>query len=187
MAHDAIPTTEPQSFKRGDTVIWTRNFSGHKPEDTWLLTYHLVHPVQKETIVTTDNTDSTHLATLTATASKTWAPGDWAWQAVVTKAAIVHTLDEGTFEVEVGFGELSAGEDTRTFWARVLESLEATILQGAASNELTVSVDGYSASFESQAEFMAYHAKVLAKVAGEKTLENRRRGLGTGNAISVRF
>lgn len=189
MPDSAAPSGEPQSFVRGDTVEWIRSFSDHLPEDGWTLTYHLVSAEQKKTIVTTDNLDSTHKAEILANDSLDYLPGDdWSWQAVLTKGADVFTLDSGTMVVEEGFGGLTAGHDDRSFWSKVLQKSEQAVLNAAGNSELSVSVDGFSATFESLDDLIRFRARAAGHVEAEKNRELMRRGHpAKGNRLGVRF
>jgi len=68
-----IPTTEPLSFRAGDTVKWKKSL-GDYPATSWTLKYFLV--IQSDQKIITASADGTdHLVTITAAASAGYAVG----------------------------------------------------------------------------------------------------------------
>lgn len=183
-----IKTGEPASFVRGESISWTRNLSLYLPADGWTLTYYLVNADQRETIIATDNSDGTHLVALTAAQSVKYAPDDhWHWQAVVTKGDDLHVVDDGVLVVLVGYKDLDSGHDARSFWQKALDLAEDLMLNAALNSELSVSVDGYSATFEDRHALLVYRARCQAHVDQEQLAADRKAGRPASRNVAVRF
>jgi len=185
MVTPTIPSGEPKSFVRGDSCKWTRGFSEYLPADGWTLTYYIVSSNGKKSIVATDNGDGSFLATLTTTISLSMAEGVWTWQAVLTKTGERKTLDSGTFVVEQNFDNVGQSYDSRTFARKMLDAIEALLLDTSGSDETSISIDGVSTSFENKAELIAARDRFKREVKQEEQAANLKKGLG--GSVRVRF
>lgn len=182
----SIPSIEPKTVVAGDTVQWTRSEPNYLPEDGWTLAYVFTSAVEVFSVTATDNGDRTHLATISAATSAAFAPGEYRWQASVSKAAERHTVAWGATEVLADYAS-SPPADTRSTARRLLDAVEAALETRASSDQLSYSVGGVSISKMGLAEMMVARSKLRAEVAREKAAERIAQGLGHRGNIRVRL
>ncbi len=177
---------EPSTFTQGDALTWTKSVSGYDPA-SWTLTYHFVHQSSgKRTIVCTDNGDGSYLATLTNANSAQFVPGVWNWQAVLTDGGTGQlATDEGQLTVKPGFAGMTDAHDKRTYAEKVLEKIEALILDTADNEETNFSIDGISMSFEGKADLRTARDYWRRMVKQEQRAAALKKG--SGRDIRVRF
>ena len=101
------PATEPSSVNAGDTVRWTRSLPDYPASAGWVLAYQLVNATSRITLTGTASGDD-HLIQASATSTASWASGDYAWRAQVSKAGEVFTVGEGRITVRPSFATLRA-------------------------------------------------------------------------------
>jgi hypothetical protein len=178
-----IPSTEPKTIIRGDTVKWTRGFSEYLPADSWVLTYYFVNTAGRISVVASDNGDGTFLTTISSTVSKQFQKGRWYWQAVVTKAAERFTLDSGEFQVKDGIADATSGLDTRTWARRTLDAVEATLEGRATSDHTSMSINGRSISRMTPLELMDWRDRLRSEVR----IEEQAAKAGLGRNIKARY
>ncbi len=177
--------SEPAKFVRGNTVRWTKQLVDKRPQDGWTLTYHLATPTQKFSVNATDNGDGQFAIEITATESKQYEPGVWAWQADAALLTDVFTVDSGTITVEQGLAMATSGHDARSFAQRMLSQIEDALLD-SVGQETTISVDGMSFTFETKADLIVARDQFRREAKQEKIAERIGNGLG-GNNVRVRF
>lgn len=142
----AIPTTEPTTFRAGETVIWTKSLADYSAADSWTLAYTLVNASNRYTTVSviTDPLDATGFkATLSATNSALVAAGTYQLVGLVSKAGEVHQVVDSAVVVQPA---VTAVYDPRSTAKQSLDSVEAAILafsQGGIQS-YTISVGGSS-------------------------------------------
>jgi len=182
-----IATTEPASFIAGDTVKWKKSVSDYKPEDSWVLTYYFTKAGTQQKLTATDNGDSKHLVTLTAANSADWLPGEYKWQAVVTKTTERYIVDSGSLTVEIDFAQQTSGHDSRTYWETVLDNVKAVLEERATKDQSSYTIHGRQLSRTPLGDLIALHSKAVGEVAKEKRAEAIKNGLGHSGKILTRF
>ena len=139
----AIPSKEPEAFRAGDTVEWTKSFSDYPANDGWVLTYAL----RGKTIINITATASgaDHSVNLTAAQTASYNPGDYRWESYLTKSSLSkrHTVADGLITILVNLAGISTGfYDGRSHVKKVLDSIEAVIEKRATQEDLSTSIDG---------------------------------------------
>lgn len=140
-----IPTGTPTSFVRGDTVKWHVN-EGDCPADTWTLTYYFVNEKGRETVVAADNGDGRWLVTIAADVSDNFHRGEYHYQAKISAAGEVSTIERGSVEVVHDFEGADTGHDARSQDEIILESVRAVIQRRATKDQQSMSIGGRSLS-----------------------------------------
>lgn len=181
----SIPSREPLQFRAGDTVKWTRALSAYTPDDGWTLAYYFNSQQAKFDATAADNGDGSHLTTLSATETATLAAGRYSWLARVSKAGEVFTVDEGQVEVLPDLaGDLV---DTRSVDERLLEAIEAALLDSADDDQLSMSVDGVSISVMDKGDLLTVRSRLERRVQQQRDAARLRRGARIGGNIGVRM
>jgi len=182
-----IPTVEPDDFIAGDTVKWTKSVSDYKPEDSWVLTYYFIKSGEQQKVTATDNGDSKHLVTLTAAVTADWVPGEYKWQAVVTKTTERYPVDSGSLTVNRDFAQDISGHDSRTYWETVLENVKAVLEDRATKDQSSYTIHGRQLSRTPMGDLLALYSRAEGEVAKEKRAEAIANGNGHSGKILTRF
>lgn len=69
------PTTEPTSFRAGDSIAWSRTLADYSAADGWVLKYRLLWPQGPAVDITTTGALTVHSVSLTPTETASFAPG----------------------------------------------------------------------------------------------------------------
>lgn len=182
------PTTEPAAVVAGDTITWQKSISDY-PAGTWTLKYRLINSAGKIDITATAD-GTTHLVSVSASASASWTAGDYTWQAWVENGGATerHTVGSGTIEVKPNIA-VATTLDARTDAAKIVDQLMAAYQSYTASNGhlSEFSIAGRTVKYRSAAEILEQLNFWEARVAAEKRAERIAAGIGAGNKILVRF
>jgi hypothetical protein len=132
----SIPTTEPSSLRAGDTWQWRREdlTADFPASGGWSLKYYFRNASAKFDITATADGDAFAVAVPKATTAAR-ARGDYDWIAVVESATERYEIDRGMLEVEHDYAT-DAVYDDRSFARRMLDAIEAALLNRASSDQL---------------------------------------------------
>lgn len=183
----AIPETEPQSFVIGDTVKWTKDLPDYLPADSWVLSYALVLTGGQKTITATDNSDGTHLATITAANSAGYTAGIYHWQAYVTKATERYMVDSGTIEALPNFATATTGFDNRSHVKTVLDAIEAVLESRATKDQQSYTIQGRTLARTPIPELIALRKQYRNEYQQEVNKERTKNGKASNQVIKVRL
>jgi len=179
-------TTEPTSFRAGDSASWERTFAGYLPADGWALAYRLVPRGAGSAIdIATVAAGESFAATLAATTTAAWAAGDYTLVGVLSKGAERVTVYSRACEVLPDLMAASA-TDARTTPAKIVEAIDAWML-GKAGWAGEKQVADRRIKDHPLPELLAlrdYYAKLAA---GERTLEALLSGAGASSRVNVRM
>lgn len=178
---------EPSGIVAGDSASWTKNLPQYLPANGWVLSYAIVRDGIRLAVTGTNNGDGTHLVTLSAATTATWTPGQYAWQAYVTKAATSerYTVASGQLKVEANFA--TGAVDARSHAQKTLDALEATLEGRASSDQLAYSIGGRSISKMNPEQLLSWRDKYKAEVAAEEKAQKIAAGLGGAGTVRVRM
>jgi hypothetical protein len=178
---------EPSRIVAGDSASWTKNLPQYLPASGWVLSYAIVRDGVRLSITGTNNGDGTHLVSLAAATTGAWTPGQYAWQAYVTKAATSErvTIASGQLKVEANFA--AGAVDARSHAKKTLDALEATLEGRASSDQLAYSIGGRSISKMAPEQLLTWRDKDRAEVAAEEKAQKVAAGLGASGTIRVRM
>lgn len=184
-----IPDIEPDSFIAGDTVKWTKSTADY-PAPIWTLTYEF-RGTARHTVVCTAN-GSDFLATISATVSATFTPGDYAWFAQVSFGSEKYTIGSGTVSVKTNPSIGTEAQDRRSHAKKMLDAIEA-MMEGNASREemqYEVSLPGGSLRrlwFCTKEDLIKFHSHYAALVRQEQNAERLAQGKPSRNRILTVF
>jgi len=178
---------EPSRIVAGDSASWTKDLPQYLPASGWVLTYAIVRDGIRLSVVGTDNGDGKHLVTLSAATTATYAAGQYAWQAYVTKSSTSerYTVASGQMKVEANFA--TGAVDGRSHVQRTLDALEATLEGRASSDQLAYSIGGRSISKMNPEQLLQWRDKYKAEVAAEEKAQKIAAGMGATGTIRVRM
>lgn len=180
--------TAPYPFRSGDTVTWALTLPDYDAGAGWALSYTFVSAAASAAVKTASavGTGTTHTVTIAA-ADSGWAPGDYAYQGVISKGAERYTVDAGRIAVLPSLVGASAGFDTRGHARKVLDAIEAVIEGRATEAESDVQINGRSVRYIPIAELLALRDRYRADLAAGASADafaNRPRGMPD---LRVRF
>lgn len=131
-----VPTTEPLTFIRGDTVKWTRSWGDFPVGDGWAVTYHL-RGANALDIVGTPGTNDFSFSIAAADCAKL-GPGTYQWQARATLGGESYAAGAGVLTVTPGIRLAAAGD-----MVSADEQLLA-VLEAACSGRVTADIQAYT-------------------------------------------
>ena len=169
-----IPTTEPTTFTRGDTVKWTKSISDF-PASVWLLTYELRGP-SSQTIQATASGDD-HAIVILASATTLWNAGTYFWKSNAFSGAMSerYTVASGEIIVTKSFVERDVKYDGRTHAKIVLDAIEATIEGRATRDQQAYTIAGRSLQLTPIADLLMLRTRYRAEVKAEQSKGKKKR------------
>lgn len=192
---------EPSIIYRGETLGWIRpaaettyvDADGNSVEcqaSEWTLKYRYAGPAGAfEISAVAYGGDFSASATAAATAN--YPVGAYSWIAIVEKGSGPslerHIIDTGTCEVMEGPTEYIAGLDRRSHAKKVLDAIEAVILNRATADQLAYSINGRSLQKTPLPDLLKLRSLYMAEYERELRAERIRKGLDGGGSIYVRF
>ncbi len=183
-----IPTIEPTSVVAGDTVKWTKALTDYLPADSWVLSYVLVSLTASITITASDNGDGSHLVSEAAATTDDWTPGEYTWNAFVTKGAERYRVGDGRLKVEPNFQiHTTSGFDGRSHVKRTLDLIEAAIEGQVPDGMESFTIAGRAVSLMPLSELRAARAEYASLYARELRRQRRTDGKASASRIGVRF
>lgn len=127
-------TNEPTSLRAGDTWTWRREDLGDYPASAgWTLKYYFRNATHKFDLTATADGDAYAVTVAKADTGKT--PGWYDWLAVVESDTERHEVDAGRLHVLPNLAT-DAVYDARSFARKMLEYVEAALLDRATSDQL---------------------------------------------------
>jgi len=180
----AIAAKEPAEFRAGDTVKFTKSLPDYTPA-TDVLKYTFSSPQNQYTITATDNGDGDYLVNIPPATSATYAAGEYRWLAYIETGGDRYTVASGSLEIKP---DLATGAvDDRTHVKKVLDALEAVILNKASKDQLSYSIAGRSLSLMSPDEILRWRREYRDEYRTEQQKERIALGLGNNRKIKHRF
>lgn len=184
------PTTEPLRFTQGDTVQWLKTLPDYPASAGWSLGYTLVNSAGKFAIDSTAQGDD-HLAGASAAESDAFAPGEYRWQARVTKGSYpgsqVFTVGMGSISIVASLLDAAGGIETRSGARLALDAINAYLLDPNNLKSASYTIAGRSLTRHSMADLLALRSRLQAEVAAEVAADRAAAGLPDKRRIYVRF
>lgn len=177
----------PKKIRSGDTTTWTDSLSDYLAP-TYTLKFKLSGPEQITITAAADGTD--HKSTITSTDSTAWTAGIYSYVAYVEKSGERITLESGTIEILQNLVTLTGTQEGRCFARKMLEAIEAVMLNRATKEQKSLTVPGTaSPSLEllSHDELIRAYKKWKRAVEEEERLEKITRGEDAGGKYLFRF
>jgi hypothetical protein len=180
----SIPTTEPTTVRAGDTWQWRReDLAADYPASSWTLKYYFRNASNKFDITASADGDAFAVTVAKATTAGR-ASGGYDWVASVESATQRFDIGTGRLEVKHNYA-LDRSFDDRSFARRMLEAIEAALLDRASSDQLDLvnAALGDRSLQRDKAGLITLRSQFLSEVRRE---EKAGKG-GDGGRIVVRF
>jgi hypothetical protein len=182
--------TEPTQITQGEALEWTKRFCDY-PASLWTLQYRF------RGVGTGFNADATadgddYLVSVPTTDTQAMGVGKYQWQAWVTEIAASTNkimIAEGPIVVQRGFTDDTGTVDLRTTAKKILDAIEATLLNSATSDQLSYEISTPAGTRKiskmSRAEQIALRREYAGIVAREYAAERMRNGGKFGKSIVI--
>lgn len=180
-----IATTEPAACVAGDTVQWLRTLADYPASDGWVLAYVFANAAGTFTVSTTAS-GADHLARAESAATDSWAAGDYAWQARVSRSGDVFTVGTGRTAVLPGLAGGTSLE-TRSQARAALDAINAYLADPGNLTAASYTIAGRSLSRRPIPELLQLKSHFAAEVAREDAAAALALGLPDRRRIYVRF
>lgn len=174
--------TEPSSVRAGDTWVWT--YTDPLYAD-YTLTYYLRNSKSKIDILATAS-GTEYSVSVDATTTAGYRPGSYSWISRASGADGVFTRSEGLIEVRPNLGA-STTQDVRSIAKRMLDNVEAYLVDPNNVAAASYSIGGRSLSRWSRSELLAERDKLKMEVRSEDAAVRIDQGLGNPRRLFVRF
>lgn len=182
----------PESFRAGDTCQWTDRpilINGTIYDSREFdLSYIIAGPVAPITLEAVPSDDGWK-TTIGLTETESFTAGSYAWQAVLTSAAVRITVASGRLTVEANLADAIAGYDPRSIAEKALAEAEAALAQyHATGGKVKEYVIGQrSMKFADSTQILQEISYWRSEVAKERNKARIAAGLGGGNTLGVMF
>ncbi len=177
---------EPKSFRSGNTVTWTDDYTDYPANDGWTATCYL-RGLEATLDIAGNASGTGFIFTISAADSAALPAGKYKYITNVSKAGAVHTVSEGTVEILVNLQTQAAGYDGRTLAEKMVAALEATIYGRATKEQQSIQIAGKAITLLSPAELRTEYFRWQEVLRNEQAAEAASKGLGTGQKILVRM
>ena len=177
-----IPTT----WVAGDTIKWDVTISDYKASDGWSLTYEVKSKTANLSTITASADGDDFTVTVAASASASYSPGEYYYNAFVTKGSERYRVDEGAVTIEKDFQD-SGNYDNRSHPEIVLDAIEAVLENRASKDQESYTIAGRSLARTSIPDLLVMRDRYKAEVVQAKRADRIARGLGSSATIKTRF
>lgn len=131
-----VPDQLPGEIRAGDTLAFTRSHAEYPASAGWALAFKLLplsgSPISFAGTAAGDDWGITIAASTTAD----WVAGRYTWVETVALAGVRKTLSTGEVLILANLAALSASFDGRSFARKMLEAVEAALLNAATASQL---------------------------------------------------
>lgn len=170
---------EPQTITAGDSVTWERTVNGYPSGQNWSLTYFLQMNGQPVVSVPAVNaSDDAFAISVDAETTKAWAPGQYAWRAVVfgtgPNAGQRFTVDAAELQV---LPDPTQTYDSRSHWRKCYDAITAVLEGRMADPVVRYKIGDTEAQKLPHADLIklqAYYASRLRTEAGRPVFTSHR-------------
>lgn len=177
------PIEEPARIVAGDTAKWLKTLGDYPASAGWVLTYTLVNAANRYNVTCSASGDD-HLASVPATTTTDWAPGDYALRGQVAKSGEVYTVFEGRATVAPSY---DAAVDSRSQARRQLDAIEAVVEGRAADSVAEYSIGGRAIKRIPLPELLQLRDRLRFDVQREEAAARAAAGLPSRGRVMVRF
>ena len=186
---DNFPDEEPGELVAGARWGWTRSdITAAYATATYTLKYRFSLQSGQFGVwdITALKTGDVHIVDEAQAATAGFTSGVYQWQAYIVR-------DSDSEEVVVDSGlvtvvaEFTAGDDTRSYVAQVLDAIQATILGTASKEQGAYSIAGRSISMRPITELMELEKEFKKRYQSELDAIDRKAGRSTNNRVLVKM
>lgn len=185
------PGRVPQTLTVGDIWNWKReDIVSDYPPASYTLTYsfRLLSSAATEIALSGSViTESATAYTISVPDSTTvgYTKGDYTWQEYISNATDRIVLNTGFVTLEPNLDADTS--DPRSFWAKVLDAIEATIENRASIDQSSMAIAGRSLSRIPIDELLTLRDRAQYEVNKELNKARIAKGLGNSSTIKARF
>lgn len=179
---------EPLSIVCGDRWSWTREESDYPTGDGWSLKYWFINAGGRFSITANGTAPATYGVDVAPAVSSQYPPGDYRWQAVMTKSTTDRVvIGTGSIRVVADYSAIEA-LDSRSDARQIYDALLGLYKSYSNGQGLVASytIAGRTMTFKNSADLLREINHWKSVVAGEEAAERLAFGLGAGNRIMVR-
>jgi hypothetical protein len=186
MATTILPDI-PEKITAGDSVAWKKSFSAYSAADGWSLSYALANDDGQITFSgSADGSD--HLIEVAASTTADWTPGEYGFDAYVTKAGERITVDVGIVEVRPDLAAATEGNSAALpYCFKVRDAIVAVLEMRATESQTSIAVGGRQVSEMTHGELMDALTRAEQGCNLWKRRNRRDRGKATGARIKAAF
>lgn len=188
-----IPTDEPTQITQGETIKWSKSFSGYPASAGWALKYYFRGPGAGLNLDIPGGAIAISgdgwIVTIDSDATKTLGAGMNYWQAWLENAGDNLLASEGRTKVEAGLDAIDPGEpyDGRSEVKKTLDAIRAAIAGRATQAQLRRSIAGTMIEFLSITELLAAETRWSQLYNAEVRSERTQAGEPFMATIHTRF
>ena len=185
------PGRVPQTLTVGDIWNWKReDIVSDYPPASYTLTYsfRLLSSAATEIALSGSViTESATAYTISVPDSTTvgYTKGDYTWQEYISNGTDRIVLNTGFVTLEPNLDADTS--DPRSFWAKVLDAIEATIENRASIDQSSMSIAGRSLSRMTIDELLTLRDRARFETGKEINKARIAKGLGNSSTIKARF
>lgn len=175
---------EPKTIRVGESLKWWRDEDGtYTSASGYTLKYELFNADQLITITEDTIDGAMWKVEVAASTTEAWVPGQYDWALYAVKSGEKWYLASGHVEI------LAAAEahDGRSFWRKIRDALQATLLGKASRDQLSLSISGRSISRMSPSELNEWLDRAQAEVAKEERAAAIADGKTSSGVVRVEF
>jgi len=182
------PTTEPTSFRAGDSIAWTLSLPEYPASAGWALKYRLLWPTGTAVAINSSAAGDDHAVSLAATDTAAWAAGKATLLAWVEKGIERITLKQPLVDVLPNLAAASV-YDGRSQAVKALADAKAALAAYMAAGQTHVAeydIGGRRMKFRTSAEIIDLINYYERETAGERALQAALQG-GSPGRVLTRF
>ena len=183
----AIPTSEPDSLRIGDTWQWRREDLSDYPASAWTLTYYFRNATAYFDVTATADGDAFAVTVAKATTALR-AAGDYDWAAFAISATERHEVDSGKLTLLPDLAT-AAPFDARTDAEQLLAAVNAELSTMGSSGQVrlvTVALDNRQLTYDTRG-LIALRSLLISEVNRERNAAAKARDGTSRNRLQVRF
>lgn len=176
----------PNPIFKGALLNFTESVSDYLASDGWSLHYALINATKKIQLDSVASGDS-HLFNYETAAQETWTIGSYTYQKYVKKAgASTVLIKKGSRTIEPFF-ETTDTHDGRTFARKMLDGIEALLVDRSIELDLEYSFNGKSMKSMTFAELIDARNHFSREVQHEETQAKLDAGEEAGGRLFIGF
>ena len=182
MALAVVLDSVPSSIVAGNSISWKWSDSRF-PASAWTLIYSLViNSAQVKLTATADGDD--FLITILSSDSSSWAPGDYSFQAHVSKSATSerYQVQVGVIKILQDFETEASGYDARSWVKKTLDAIRDVIDGKVLRDRASYAIAGRSLASYSWGEILDLEIEFKSRYSAELRKKKRQ-----ANNYKVRF
>jgi len=180
-------TNEPQEFRAGDTITWTKDWSsdGYSAADGWAAKFIFYGPAKVEVEGTASG--SSFIFTLPSETSASMTPGVYALVGQVSKDGTVYTVFDGKATVTADPSKQTTAVDVRSKAQIICENIETWWATTNPDCAQALNALGFNVQYMSPEAIQKVYGYWKRKWNNEIAADRVKRGKPSGKNYLLRF